>query len=201
MTDKTSLFKISYGLYVLTTKFCGRDNGCIINTPVQVADNPLLITISINKQNYSTEVLQQTGECNLSVLAKSVPFSVFENFGFKSGRDTDKLAGVDISRTENGLCYLNQFTNAVISLKVISNRDLGSHIEFLCEVTEAKVLSDEESVTYADYHKNIKPKPQKKTKGYRCVICGYVHESDTLPDDFVCPICKHGAEAFVKIED
>lgn len=200
-TDKASLFKISYGLYVLSAKDGEKDNGCIINTPVQVTDTPCRITIAISKQNYTTELIEKTGRFNLSVLTEEVPFSLFQNFGFQSGREADKFNGLAFKRSENEIPYLTEYTNGFLSCQVVSSQDVGTHILFLAEVTEGKVLSDKESVTYSYYHKHIKPRPeQTKTKGYRCTICGYVYEGEPLPEDFICPLCKHGADVFEKIE-
>ena len=202
MAEKVSnpaLFKLSYGLFIISVRDGQRDTGCVINTVIQVADNPKMIVAAVNKANYTHKVLMETGEFNVSVLSESVPFAVFENFGFRSGAEADKFEGVPVRRSANGICYLTEHTNAYISGKVVSAADCGSHTVFVAEVTEADVLSDENSVTYEYYSKNIKPKPQQKKKGYVCKICGYVYEGDELPEDFVCPWCKHGAEDFEPI--
>lgn len=195
--NNESMFTLSYGLFVLSAK-TEKDNGCIINTVQQVTQNPLRISVAVNKNNYTHDMIVQSKEFNVSVLTESVPFSVFERFGFSSGKDTDKFEGYEkVSRTENGILYLTNNTNAVISGKVIEMVDLGTHTLFIADVTEAFKLNDEKSVTYQYYFDNIKPKPQtEKKKGYICKICGYVYDGETLPDDFICPICKHGAEDF-----
>ncbi len=199
--DKSALFKIGYGLYVVTTKDGEKDNGLIINTAVQVADNPLTLSVTVNKQNYSHDIIKETKKMNVNCLTESAPFELFKNFGFQSGRNADKFAGYDVKRSENGLLYLEENVNSVISLSADNYIDLGSHGMFICSVTEAMVLSNEESMTYAYYHKNVKPKPEKtEKKGFKCKICGYVYEGDTLPDDFICPWCKHGKDDFEPIK-
>ena len=199
--NNDSMFTLSYGLFVLSAK-TEKDNACIINTVQQVTQNPLRISVAVNKSNYTHDMIVQSKEFNVSVLTESVPFSVFERFGFSSGRDTDKFAGFEnVSRTENGILYLTNNTNAVISGKVIEMVDLGTHTLFIADVTEAFKLNDEKSVTYQYYFDNIKPRPQaEKKKGYICKICGYIYDGETLPDDFICPICKHGAEDFEPLE-
>lgn len=204
LIDGNALFKLSYGLFVLTTRDGSRDNGCIINTAQLFNDNPKRITVAVNKKNLTRDMILKTGLLNLSVLTEEVPFSVFRQFGFQSGRDTDKFAGETEARTKNGLRYLPLYTNAVISARVVETLDSPTHTLFVAEVTEAMVLSDVPSVTYAYYFAHIKPKPQpapEKKTGYVCKICGYVYEGETLPPDFVCPLCKHGAEDFEKIGD
>ena len=197
MIEKTALFKLSYGLFVLTAKDGEKDNGCIINTMQQLADNPLRISVTVNKNNFTHDMIKKTGVFNVSVLTESVPFSVFQHYGFQSGRDTDKILDNGMPRSENGIVYLANYTNAFFSGKVVEEIDCGSHTLFIAEVTEAQTLSSEKSVTYQYYFDNIKPKPQeKKKKGFVCEICGYVYEGDELPEDFVCPVCKHGAEVF-----
>lgn len=201
MIEKNSVFKFSYGLFVITAKNGDKDNGCIINTAQQVTDSPLRISVTVNKQNYTHDMIAETGEFNISILTESVPFDVFRHYGFKSGRDTNKILGEGMPRSENGIVYLCEYTNAFISGKVIDTVDCGTHTLFIAEVTEAQVLSDERSVTYQYYFDNIKPKPQpKKKKGYVCKICGYVYEGDELPEDFVCPVCKHGASDFEELK-
>ena len=200
LLDKTALYKIGYGLYAITTNDGKKDNAFICNTVVQVADNPLKITVAINKQNYSHETIKQTGKMNVNVLSIDCPFSLFEQYGFKSGRDTNKLEG-DYQKTTNGLVVLPNYVNAVISLTVDSYVDLASHGLFICSVTESKVLTQKETLTYAFYHSNVKPKPQATyVKGYSCTICGYFHEGETLPADFVCPWCKHPASDFEPVK-
>ena len=197
--DPAAFFKLSYGLFVLTAREGEKDNGCIINTAQLLTDTPKRITIAVNKQNLTHDMILRTGVFNVSVLTEKVPFKVFQHFGFQSGRDTDKFAGWQGPRSANGLCYLPEYTNALLSGRVISTADYGTHTLFVAEVTEARILSEEPSVTYSYYFQHIKPKPQpqaEKKKGFVCKICGYVYEGDTLPEDFVCPLCKHGAADF-----
>lgn len=200
MVEPNALFKLSYGLFVLTAKDGGKDNGCIINTVTQLTDTPKRITIAVNKANYTHDMIQKTGMFNVSVLSEDVPFKIFQQFGFQSGREADKFAGMATqTRSANGLRYLSEYTNAFISAKVISAEDYGTHTLFVADITEAKVLSAEPSVTYAYYFEHIKPKPQptaETQKGWVCKICGYVYEGEDLPADFICPLCKHGAEDF-----
>ena len=199
---KETLFKLSYGLFVLSARDTEKDNGCIINTVMQITDTPLQIAVGINKDNYTYEMIEKTGVFNVSVLTEEVPFSVFEDFGFKSGRTEDKFSSFnDKERSENGIFYLTKYTNAFISAKVIKTLDCGTHMMLIAEVTDAKILSDAPSVTYDYYFKNIKPKPEAKKKGYVCKICGYVYEGDPLPDDFICPLCKHPASDFEPIRE
>ncbi len=199
--DKSALFKLGYGLYVVSTNDGEKDNGLIVNTVIQVADNPLTLTVSVNKKNYSHDIIKNTRKMNVCCLTEEAPFSLFQNFGFKSGKDADKFEDVFAWRTKNGLMCLRDFINSVISLSVDAYHDMGSHGLFVCSVTEAHVISDEPSMTYAYYHKNVKPKPDDtKKKGFRCKICGYVYEGENLPDDFICPICKHGKDDFEPIE-
>lgn len=199
--DNSAFFKISYGLFVLSAKQDGNDNGCIINTVMQVTDTPKRLVFAVNKQNYTHDMIMKTKTANISVLSTDAPFSVFEAFGFKSGRDTDKTESLDyISHANNGVLYLNKYTNSVLCAKVTETRDLGSHTEFLADISEAFVLSEEPSMTYQYYFDNVKPKPEKKKKGFVCKICGYVYEGDTLPEDFICPLCKHPASDFEPIE-
>lgn len=198
--DNSAFFKVSYGLFVLSSKQDDKDNGCIINTVMQVTDTPKKIVFAVNKQNFTHDMIMKTKTANISILSTSAPFSVFETFGFKSGRDTDKTSGLDyVSRAENGVLYLNKYTNSVLCANVTETRDLGTHTEFLADISEAFVLSDESSMTYQYYFDNVKPKPEKKKKGFVCKICGYVYEGDTLPDDFICPLCKHPASDFEPI--
>lgn len=199
-TDPTALFKIGYGLYVLTVKEGEKENGCIINTVSQLTSNPVKVAVTVNKDNYTHDFIVKTGKMNVNCLSTDAPFGIFEWFGFVSGRDKDKMDGMSVSRSENGIAYLNFFINSFLSLEVESTVDLETHTMFICKVTEAKVLNDKESMTYAYYHANVKPKPQpKEKKGYVCKICGYIYEGEELPADFVCPICKHGAEDFEKL--
>ncbi|MBQ9907324.1 MAG: flavin reductase [Oscillospiraceae bacterium] len=199
--DLTALFKIGYGLYVVTSNDGEKDNGLIVNTVTQVTNTPNRIAVTINKENYSHHVIQQTGVMNVNCLSVEAPFRVFENFGFRSGRNTDKFADCKPIRTENGLVMLPHYINAMMSLKVVQYVDLGTHGMFICEITEARVVSDAETMTYSYYQANVKPKPQTEgKKGWVCAICGYVYEGEELPEDFVCPLCKHGASDFEPIE-
>ncbi|MBO4468422.1 MAG: flavin reductase, partial [Clostridia bacterium] len=198
--DMTALFNIGYGLYVVTSNDGAKDNGLIVNTVSQVSDNPNRIAVTINKANYSHHVIKQTGKLNVNCLSVDAPFSLFERFGFQSGRNTDKFDGFEPASSDNGLAILPKYINAVISLKVEDYVDLESHGMFICSVTESRVISDKETMIYTYYQKNVKPKPQTEgKKGYVCKICGYVYEGEDLPDDFICPLCKHGAADFEKI--
>ncbi len=198
--DLSALSTIGYGLYVVTSNDGKKDNGLIVNTVSQVSENPTRIAVTINKQNYSHHVIKQTGIMNVNCLTESAPFSVFESFGFKSGRTENKFDNAEVLRSDNGLVFLSRNINSFISLKVEQYVDLGSHGMFICEITEARVISDEKSMTYAYYHENVKPKPEVQgKKGFVCKICGYIYEGDTLPDDFICPLCKHGAIDFEPI--
>ena len=197
--DMRALFKIGYGLYVVTSNDGKRDNGFICNTVTQVTSTPNRVAVTINKDNYSYHVIKETGIMNVNCLSVEAPFSVFECFGFRSGRNTDKFEGWEKLYSDNGLCFLPKYINAFMSLKVEDVVDLGTHGMFVCSVTEARVISDRDTMTYAYYQENVKPKPATEgKKGWVCKICGYVHEGD-LPDDFVCPLCKHGAADFEPI--
>ena len=198
--DNTALFKIGYGLYVVTSNNGSRHNGLIVNTVTQLTNTPNRVAVTINKANYSHDVIKETGIMNVCCLSVEAPFSVFQNFGFKSGRDTDKFESIPFWASENGLAVPSQYVNAFISLKVEQYVDFDTHGMFVCTITEAKNIVDKETMTYTYYQNNVKPKdqPQKK-KGYICKICGYVYEGETLPEDFVCPLCKHGAADFEKI--
>ena len=197
--DNNALFKLSYGLFVLTARQDGKDNGCIINTAMQVTDTPKRIQIAVNKQNLTHDMILATGEFNVSVLSQEAVFWVFQHYGFQSGRDVDKFAMIPEARTANGIRYVEGSSNAVISGKVVTTLDCGTHTVFIAEVTDAKVLSDAPSMTYQYYFDHVKPKPQpaKKTS-WVCKICGYVYEGEELPADYVCPWCKHGPEDFEK---
>ncbi|MBQ6676964.1 MAG: flavin reductase, partial [Clostridia bacterium] len=197
--DMKALFKIGYGLYVVTSNDGKRDNGFICNTVTQVTSTPNRVAVTINKDNYSYHVIKETGIMNVNCLSVEAPFSVFECFGFRSGRNTDKFEGWEKLRSDNGLCFLPKYINAFMSLKVEDEVDLGTHGMFVCSVEEARVISDRDTMTYTYYQENVKPKPATEgKKGWVCKICGYVHEGD-LPDDFVCPLCKHGAADFEPI--
>ncbi len=198
--DMTALFKIGYGLYVVTCNDGKKDNGLIVNTVTQVTNTPNRIAVTINKENYSHHVIKQTGKMNINCLTVDAPFKVFEAFGFRSGRNVDKFADCTPLRSDNGLVFLPRYINAFLSLDVEQYVDLGTHGMFICSVTEARVISDAETMTYAYYYANVKPKPETEGKrGYVCKICGYVYEGDTLPEDFICPLCKHGAADFEAI--
>ena len=202
-----AMYKLSYGLFVCTAKRGDKMNGCIINTAVQVASEPNRISIAINKANYTHDMVKETGECNISVISTSAGFDMFKHFGFQSGRDVDKFSKdyTTYQLAENGIPYIIAGTNAYFSLKVEKEVDLGSHTLFICEPTFMTALSDTPSCTYEYYQNNIKPKPQpvgETPKGetiWRCVICGYEYVGEELPDDFICPICKHGKDDFEKI--
>ena len=199
--DLKALFNIGYGLYVVTCNDGKKDNGLIVNTVSQVTNTPNRIAVCINKDNYSHHVIKQTGIMNVNCLSTEAPFKVFETFGFVSGRNTDKFKDCKPLRSDNGLVFLPRYINAFMSLKVEQYVDLDTHGMFICSVTEARVLSDRETMTYTYYQNNVKPKPEAKgKKGHVCKICGYVYEGDPLPDDFICPLCKHGAEDFEEIK-
>lgn len=198
--DLTALYRIGYGLYVVTSNDGKHDNGLIVNTVTQVSDNPNRIAVNINKANYSHHVIKQTGTLNVNCLSVDAPFRVFEQYGFQSGRNVDKFEGVETARSDNGLVILPEYINAVMSLKVEDYIDLGSHGMFICSVTEARVISERETMTYTYYQNNVKPKPETEgKKGWVCKICGFIYEGDELPDDYICPLCKHGAADFEKI--
>lgn len=206
MIEKEAMYKLTYGLFVLTTTDGEKQNGCIVNTVSMITDNPKRIVVFVNKANYSEELLKKTGIFNVSILTEKTPFDVFKRFGFASGRDTDKFAGGRYATTENGLNYIPEYSNAVLSAKVVDFYDYGTHTLFVAEVTEARTLSTDKSVSYDYYLNHIKPKPQVKADEgetkvgkWVCKICGYVHEGDELPDDFICPWCKHPASDFEKV--
>ena len=203
MIENSAMYKISYGLFMLTTTDGEKQNGCIVNTVSMLTDNPKRLVVFVNKANYSEELLRKTGIFNVSVLTESTPFELFKQFGFVSGRDKDKFEGGMYETSENGLYYLPKHANAVLSGKVVDYYDYGTHTLFVAEVTEAKVLNDEKSVTYEYYQANIKQKPQvaptpAQGEKWICKICGYVHEGE-LPDDFICPWCKHPASDFERM--
>ena len=201
MNDK-ALFKLSYGLYLLTAKEEDRVNGCIVNTVVQVANSPTRVSIAVNKQNLTHDMILATGKCAVTALSVSTPFDLFKHFGFQSGRNVDKFADYPHSLTGEGLPYLTGNACAYLVCHVTQTMDLGSHTLFIAEVVDADILSKEDALTYDYYHKNIKPAPAKteaKKTGWRCTICGYIHEEENLPADFVCPLCKHGASDFEKL--
>ena len=199
--DLSALFRIGYGLYVVTSHDSKKDNGLIVNTVSQVTNTPNRIAVTINKANYSHHVIKQTGKLNINCLTEDAPFSVFEKFGFVSGRNVDKFAGEEVLRSDNGLVFLSRYINAFMSLTVEQYVDLDTHGMFICSVTEARVLSDKNTMTYTYYQNHVKPKPQVQgKKGYVCKVCGYVYEGETLPEDIICPLCKHGAADFEEIK-
>lgn len=203
--NKASVYKISYGLYVLTASDGDKDNGCIINTLLQQTSSPLQVSITVNKENLTHDMIKNTGKFNVSVIDETAPFDLFTHFGMQSGKTAQKFGTPESYKfspqfSENGLIYLKSFTNAFLSGRVVSEMDLGTHTMFIAEVTDGEVLSDKPSMTYAKYHADVKPKPEKpKKSGWVCKICGYIYEGDELPEDFVCPVCKHGASDFEKI--
>ena len=198
--DMTALFKIGYGLYVVTSNDGKKDNGCIVNTVSQVTSSPNRIAVCINKQNYTHHIVQQSGIMNINCLSVDAPFKVFEDYGFRSGRNVDKFEGQTMPRSANGLIMLPNYVNAVMSLKVEQYVDLDTHGMFICTVSEARVLSDRETMTYTYYQQNVKPKPDTEgKKGWVCKVCGYVYEGEELPEDFICPLCKHGASDFERL--
>ncbi len=200
--EQNAMFSLSYGLFVLTARDGAKDNGCIINTVTQLTDSPRRISIAVNKANYTHDMIQKTGVFNVSVLSTDAPFAMFQHYGFQSGRDVDKFADVQgMARATNGVYYLPYCTNAFISARVTQTIEFETHTLFIADVTEARQLSDVPSMTYAYYFANVKPKPSKleEKHGWVCKICGYVYEGEELPADFICPICKHGAEDFERL--
>ena len=193
-----ALFNLGYGLYILTAKDGDKDNACIVNAVMQLTDNK--VAVAINKQNLTHDMVKKTGLLNVNCLTEDTPFEIFEYFGFNSGKDTEKFVSPHLQRSDNSLVIQPHYSNSYLSLKVESEVELDTHTLFICELTEAKVLSDKPTMTYEYYHKNVKPQPQKKSKGYVCTICGYVYEGDELPEGYICPLCKHGVEAFEKID-
>lgn len=199
--NQAAMFQLSYGLFVLSAKDGEKDNGCIVNTVQQVTTTPNRISVAVNKGNFTHDMIRDTGSFNVSILSEEVPFEIFKHFGFQSGRDVDKLENfTEYARSSNGIMYLNKYANAFLSASVAETVDLGTHTMFIADVTDGEVLSQVPSVTYAYYHKHIKPQPQETKKtGWRCNICGYIYEGEDLPADFICPICKHGASDFERI--
>lgn len=195
--DNTALFRLSYGLFVVTAREGDKDNGCITNTVMQATDSPLRITVTVNKNNYTHGMIQRTGLLNVSVLSEKASFDIFKHWGFQSGKDVDKAVGVTLSRADNGLVYISEGVGAVLSARVVQEVDLGTHTLFVADVTDAFCLDDTPSATYAYYHAHIKPRPAApKTKGWVCAVCGYIYEGETLPEGFTCPLCKHPASDF-----
>ena len=196
-----AMYNLTYGLFILTAKDGGKDNGCVVNTVTQVTSEPNRIAVAVNKSNFTHDIIMKTKTFNVSVLAENSKFETYKHWGFQSGRDTDKAESISFKRSANGLIYLAEETNAFISASVVSTVDLGTHTLFIADVTDCEILSDVPSVTYGFYQKNIKPKPaaQEKKKGFICTICGYIYEGETLPPDFICPTCKHPASDFVPL--
>ncbi len=195
--NNKAMYNLSYGLFVLTARENEKDNGCIVNTVAQVTTSPNRILVAVNKNNYTHGMILRTGEFNVSILTERAAFNTFKHWGFQSGSDVDKAVGITFRRADNQLIYLAEETNAYISAKVISTTDLGTHTLFLADVTDAEILSDDPSVTYSYYQQHIKPAPAKTAKkGYICAVCGYIYEGEPLPEDFICPICKHPASDF-----
>lgn len=198
-----AMYNLTYGLFILTAKNGSKDNGCIINTVTQVTAEPNRISIAVNKSNYTHDMIAETSEFNVSILTENSKFETYKHWGFQSGKNVDKLEAISFCRAENGITYIAEETNAYISAKVISSVDLGTHTLFIADVTASEVLSDDKSVTYDYYHNNIKsasPKTDNTKKGFICTVCGYIYEGDTLPDDFICPWCKHPASDFEPIK-
>ena len=199
--DNTAFFKLSYGLFVVTAHEGDKDNGCITNTVVQQTITPNRISVTINKNNYTHDMIKHTGVFNVSVLSEKAKFETFKHWGFQSGKDVDKTMGITYFRLENGVIYIVDGVNAVMCAKVEQEVDLGTHTMFIAEVTDAFSTEEDSSATYAFYHKNIKPAPQQaKKKGWICTVCGYIYEGEVLPEDFICPTCKHPASDFKRIE-
>lgn len=198
MMDKQAMYQLTYGLFILTAKEGEKDNGCIVNTVTQVTTDPNRIMVAVNKNNLTHDMIVNTGVFNVSVLTENSKFETYKHWGFQSGKNVDKLESIVYERADNGLVYIAEETNAMISAKVVSMTDLGTHTLFLADVTDAKMISKEPSVTYSYYQKNIKQAPADagKKKGFICMVCGYIYEGDTLPADFICPVCKHPASDF-----
>ncbi len=199
--NNATMFKLGYGLYALSTKDGTNDNACIINTAMQITSTPNRICVVVNKANYTHDMIVKTEKFNLSMLTVDTDFDVFKKFGFVSGKETNKFDNYnDATRSNNGILYLTKNTNGYISGSVINKIDVGTHTMFIADVVDGDILSDQESLTYAYYHKHVKPQPKKvNITGYRCKICGYVHEGENLPEDIICPLCKHGAIDFEQI--
>lgn len=202
--NKKAMYKLSYGLFVLTSSFEGKDNGCIINTACQLTSEPNRISIAVNKANYTEELIQKSRKFNISVLDENTSFDLIERFGFYSGRNTDKFANFsEYGRSENGIYYITNEANAYISAIVEQTVDLGSHTLFIASVSDMEILSDRPSITYAYYQSHIKPNPEKTTASgktvWKCSVCGYIYEGEDLPKDFICPLCKHPASDFEKV--
>lgn len=195
------MYKISYGLFIVSAHENGKDNGCIVNTVTQVTSEPNRITVAVNKNNYTCGMIERTGKFNVSVLTENSKFDTYKHWGFQSGAYVDKCENITYDRAENGVIYIAEECNAYLCAKVVSVTDLGTHLLFLADVCDAEVLNDEPSVTYAYYQAHIKtaPKAEARKKGFICTVCGYIYEGDTLPDDFICPWCKHPASDFAPL--
>lgn len=201
MMDDNAMQKLSYGLFVVTAREGEKDNGCITNTVSQVTINPNRITLAVDKSNYTHDMIVRTGEFNVSILSEDASFDTFKHWGFQSGRTIDKAAGIEFSRADNGVIYITSGVNAVLCAKVDNTIDLGTHSLFIASVEEAFCLNETPSATYTYYHEHIKPAPEKpKKKGWICVICGYIYEGEILPEDYICPLCKHPASDFKPLE-
>ena len=199
--DPKALFNIGYGLYVVTCNDTVKDNGLIVNAVTQLTSTPCVVAVTINKMNYSCDVIKKTKQLNISTLDQSAPFDIFKRFGFQSGKDVDKFVGFnDTDRSSNGLLYLTKHSNSFISCKVINTMDLSTHVMFICEVVQSARLSSVETMTYNYYQSNVKPKPEVKKNSYVCKVCGYVYEGESLPEDYICPTCKHPASDFQLVE-
>lgn len=203
--DKKAMYRLSYGLFVLTSRLGEKDNGCIINTAGQVTSTPNRISITVNKDNFTHDLVRESGKFNLSILSEKASFSLFQHFGFQSGKSVNKFDGFSsCKRSENGLYYITEGTNAYISASVEQMIDLGTHTMFIASVDDMEVLSSDPSATYAYYQSHIKPQPEKNVSGgktvWRCTVCGYVYEGEELPSDFICPLCKHPASDFEKVQ-
>ena len=201
MMDDNAMQKLSYGLFVVTAHEGGKDNGCITNTVSQVTIKPNRITLAVDKSNYTHDMIVRTGEFNVSILSEDASFDTFKHWGFQSGRTIDKAAGIEFSRADNGVIYITSGVNAVLCAKVDNTIDLGTHSLFIASVEEAFCLNETPSATHTYYHEHIKPAPEKpKKKGWICVICGYIYEGEILPEDYICPLCKHPASDFKPLE-
>lgn len=198
-----AFFQLSYGLYVAAAKSDKKMNGCIINTVTQVTDNPKQVMIAVNKENLTCELIQKSGMVSISVLSETAPFSLFQHFGFQSGREVDKFVDVPFAMTKQELPYLTEHTTSYFDCRIVNSYDLGTHMMFLASVSDADVISSEKAMTYSYYHEKVKPQPGSDSstpkKGWRCTVCGYIYEGEELPPDFICPWCKHGVEDFEKI--
>ncbi len=199
--DNNAFFKIGYGLYVLSAKEGEKDNGCIVNAVMQVTNTPNRLAIAVNKENLTCEMISRTRKCAITAISECADFSLFQRFGFQSGRNVEKFFGLSgLARTDSGICYLTEHATAYISGTVYAELNLDTHLLFIVDVEEAEVLSNDTTTTYDYYQQHIKPKPeQTEKKGFRCKVCGYVYEGETLPEDFICPLCKHSASDFEKI--